>query len=154
MTVEKSKLTVSEDLKALMAKEKLTSLMEAFAKLDSNRNGKIGKSEFLDFSLAKETKHLTKRFEALDADSDGFIDFEEFVAATEPNYAILKRFRELDLDRNGLLSLEEAIHIADQLVLPLNSTEIGAIMKEADHDGDGQITYYQYLGAVARIGFQ
>jgi len=154
MTIDKLKLAVSEDLKALIAEEKLTSLVQAFTQLDSNQNGKIGKDEFLDFSLTKEKSHLTKRFEGLDADNDGFITFEEFVAATEPNYRIVKRFRELDLDRNGLLSLDEAINIADQLVLPLNTKEIGIILKEADHDGDGQITYYQYLGAIAQIGFQ
>jgi enolase len=25
---------------------------------------------------------------------------------------------------------------------------------DVDHDGDGQITYYEYLGAIAHIGFQ
>jgi calmodulin len=53
-----------------------------------------------------------------------------------------------------LLSLEEALNIADQLVLPLSATQIQAMMHEVDRDGDEQITYYEYLGAIAHLGFQ
>ena len=32
--------------------------------------------------------------------------------------------------------------------------QVQTIMREVDHDGDGQITYYEYLGVIAPIGFQ
>jgi Ca2+-binding EF-hand superfamily protein len=154
MNVEELKFAVSEDAKALIPEEKLASMIQSFTQLDSNQDGKIDINEFINFSLKKEKTHLTKTFAALDRDKDGFIEFDEFVRATEPAFQILKRFRELDLDRNGLLSIEEAINIANQLVLPLNITQIQTIMSEVDRDGDGQITYYEYLGAIAHIGFQ
>jgi Ca2+-binding EF-hand superfamily protein len=154
MNVEELKFAVSEDAKALIPEEKLASMIQSFTQLDSNQDGKIDINEFIDFSLKKEKTHLTKTFAALDRAKDGFIEFDEFVRATEPAFQILKRFRELDLDRNGLLSIEEAINIANQLVLPLNITQIQTIMSEVDRDGDGQITYYEYLGAIAHIGFQ
>jgi calmodulin len=71
-----------------------------------------------------------------------------------PNFQILKKFRELDLDRNGLLSLEEALKIAEQLSLPLSSESVRSIMSDVAGNGEGQITYYEYLGAIAHIGFQ
>ncbi|MGA7936340.1 MAG: EF-hand domain-containing protein [Kovacikia sp.] len=154
MNSGKLKFEVSEDIKALIPEEKLTMLIKTFNQFDLNQDGKIGVDEFFNFSLAKEKACLLKKFETLDADQDGFIDFEEFVVATEPNFLILKRFRELDLDRNGLLSIEEAISIANRLVLPLSTSQIQSIMSEVDRDGDGQITYYEYLGAIAHIGFQ
>jgi calmodulin len=141
-------------VKALLPQEKLISLMQIFTQLDADRDGKIELDEYLNFALAKEKLRLTKQFEAADTDKDGGVEFEEFVTATEPNFGLLKKFRELDLDQNGLLSLEEAINIADQLVLPLKPEHVRTIMQEANHDGDGQITYYEYLGAIAHIGFQ
>ncbi len=154
MNDDKLKFEVSEDVKALIPEEKLTSIIQTFTQLDSNQDGKIEIDEYLNFALAKEKIRLTKKFEALDTDKDRCVDFEEFVFAIEPTFNILKKFRELDLDQNGLLSLEEAINIADCLVLPINTEQIKIIMEQVDHDGDGQITYYEYLGAIAHIGFQ
>jgi Ca2+-binding EF-hand superfamily protein len=148
------KFKISEDLKAIIKQEKLTSIVQTFTKLDTNQDGKIEINEYLDYALEKEKIRLIIKFEYADTDKDGYVEFEEFAAATEPNFNILKKFRELDLDHNGLLSLEEAINIADCLVLPLNSLQIKAIIEQVDRDGDGQISYYEYLGAIAHIGFQ
>lgn len=154
MNVDRLNFEISEDVKALFPEQKLTSLIEAFTKLDSNRDGKIELEEYLNFALAKEKARHINKFVAADTDQDGCVGFEEFLETIEPNYPILKRFQELDLDQNGLLSLEEAINIADQLVLPLNTSQVQTIIREVDRDGDGQITYYEYLGAIAHIGFQ
>jgi Ca2+-binding EF-hand superfamily protein len=154
MNVSELKFEVSEDMKVLLPEQKLTAIVEAFTQLDSNQDSKIDIDEYLNFALAEEKIRLTRTFEALDTDKDGSIEFEEFVVATEPTFQILKKFRELDLDRNGLLSIEEAINIADQLVLPVSSGQIQVIINEVDRDGDGQITYYEYLGAISHIGFQ
>lgn len=154
MTVSEFKLKISEEIKALLPEQKLTSLIQVFNQLDANQDSKIELDEFLDITLAKEKIRLTEKFQAADTDKDGSVDFEEFLAVAEPYFQILKRFRELDLDQNGLLSIEEALNIADQLVLPLSPPQIKAIMAEVDRDGDGQITYYEYLGVITHIGFQ
>lgn len=145
---------VPEEIKALLPEQKLQPLVQAFTQLDANQDGKIDLDEYFEFALAAERMRLTNRFETLDQDKDGYISFEEFVIASEPNFQILKKFRELDLNRNGLLSVEEAIAIANQLVIPLNPEQIQTLMEEVDRNGDGQLTYYEYLGAIAHIGFQ
>ncbi|MGI0489494.1 EF-hand domain-containing protein [Pantanalinema rosaneae CENA516] len=154
MNIDQLTVEGSEDLEALLSKEQLAEIATAFAQLDLNQDGKIDLDEYLNFALVQEQSRLTKAFEALDMDKDGCIGFEEFVVATEPTLQILKKFRELDRDHNGLLSVEEAIDIAERLVLPLSSTQIQTLMAEVDRDGDGQITYYEYLGALTHIGFQ
>ncbi|HIK19464.1 MAG TPA: EF-hand domain-containing protein [Leptolyngbyaceae cyanobacterium M33_DOE_097] len=154
MTTEGSNFQISEDIKALLPEEKLSSIIATFNELDFNQNGKIELEEYLEYFLKREKNRRTKQFQNQDADHDGCINFEEFVAAVEPNFYILKKFRELDLDQNGLLSLEEAVNIANQLVLPVDAAQIEVIVRKVDRDGDGQITYYEYLGAIAHIGFQ
>lgn len=154
MTTSQSKFEISEDIKAMFPDEKLASLIQTFNQLDLNQDGKIELNEYFNFALAKEKARLVKKFESADTDKDGSVNFEEFVAVIEPYFQILKRFRELDLDHNGLISLDEALNIADKLILPISRTQVVAIILDADHDGDGQITYYEYLGAIARIGFQ
>jgi Ca2+-binding EF-hand superfamily protein len=154
MNSDSLKFEVSETVKALIPEERLALLIEAFTQLDANQDGKIELEEYLDFALMQEKARLTKTFAATDSDKDGSVGFEEFVASVEPNFQLLKRFRELDLDQNGLLSVEEALSIADRLVLPLNMAQIHSIIQDIDRDGDGQVTYYEYLGAIAHIGFQ
>ncbi len=154
MNTIESKFEISEDVKKLFSQEKLASLIQTFTQLDSNEDGKIELKEYLNFALTQEESRLTKKFQAADTNKDGGVDFEEFVAVVEPYFHILKKFHELDLDQNGLLSLEEALNIADRLVLPLSTTQLQAIMQEVDRDKDGQITYYEYLGAIAHLGFQ
>jgi hypothetical protein len=154
MTADNLKFEVSDDIKSLIPEKKLISLIQAFTQLDSNQDGKIGIDEFLEFSLKKEKTQLTNTFKTLDNNQDGFIEFEEFVVATEPTFRILQRFRELDLDRNGLLSVDEAIEIATQLVLPISAPQVQTLISEVDRDGDGQITYFEYLGVITHIGFQ
>jgi Ca2+-binding EF-hand superfamily protein len=154
MKVDELKFNISEDIKALIPGERLASIIQTFTEIDSNQDGKVEVDEFLDFSLTAEKIRLTKEFEALDLDRDGCITFEEYVRAKEPSFSILKKFRELDLDHDGLLSIEEAINIVDQLVLPISTMQLLDTIAEVDRDGDGQITYYEFLGAITHIGFQ
>lgn len=154
MNVDELKWEIPEDVKELIPEQKLVSIIETFTKLDSNQDGKIELDEYLNFSLSKEKGRLTKIFEIFDTDKDGYVDFEEFVAATEPNFRMLKKFRELDLDRNGLLSLEEVLNIAEQLSLPLSTEQVFSIMSDVAGNEDRGITYYEFLGAIAHIGFQ
>jgi Ca2+-binding EF-hand superfamily protein len=154
MTNSKSELDIFSKVESLLPKEKLQFLLQSFNQLDSNQDGLIALDEYLNFALGKEKGRLVRTFDLVDTDKDGHVEFEEFVAAIEPHFHILKKFHELDLDQNGLLSLEEALNIADQLVLPLSRTQVESIIHEVDRDGDGQITYYEYLGAIAHIGFQ
>jgi calmodulin len=154
MNTKASKFEVPEEIKTLLPEEKLTSIIKMFTQFDTNQDGKIEIAEYLEFALAKEKERLSKKFATVDTDKDGCVEFEEFVATVEPNFYILKKFRELDVDQNGLLSLEELINIAEQLALPVSLAQIQTIMNEVDRDGDGQITYYEYLGAIAHIGFQ
>ncbi|KKD34891.1 MAG: EF-hand domain-containing protein [Limnoraphis robusta] len=145
---------VSEAAKELLSPEKLELLKQSFAQIDSNHDGQIVLEEYLQYLLEQEKEKLTKQFKRLDANQDGCIEFEEFLMATEPDYNILKKFREFDTDGNGLLSFQEALRIVEQLYLPVDTDELKTILQQADNNGDQQITFYEFLGAITRFGFQ
>lgn len=141
-------------IEALLSREKIASLLQWFNQLDSNHDGKIDLNKYLHSALEQEKTRLIQRFQAVDTDKDGNIEFEEFVTMVEPNFQILKKVYELVPDWGGMLSLEEALQVTEQLALPLNRAQLQIILDDVDHDGDGQISYYEYLGAIAYIGFQ
>lgn len=145
---------ISKAAKELLSPEKLEKLKTSFAQIDSNRDGKIVLEEYLQYLLEQEKEKLIKQFKHLDTNQDGCIEFEEFIMATEPDYSILKKFREFDTDSNGLLSFQEALEIANLLYLPIEAAELKTILQEADHNGDEQVTFYEFLGAINRFGFQ
>jgi Ca2+-binding EF-hand superfamily protein len=154
MTPESLNLEALNSLKTLIPEQRLATLTQTFAQIDSDQDGKVGVDEFLHFSLAAEEARLAQAFAAQDRDQDGFLSLEEYILATEPTVGILRRFQEMDLDHNGLISLAEALEIAEKLYLPLNAEQVQAIIRKVDGDGDGQVSYYEYLGAIAHIGFQ
>ncbi|MEB3174613.1 MAG: EF-hand domain-containing protein [Cyanobacteriota bacterium] len=154
MTVTPCGLTIPAEIEALIPPDRLEKLIAEFQKLDANGDGKVEIEEFLNHSLTKFKINLTQKFEHWDSNQDGMIDFAEYAAVSEPGFSILRRFRELDLDQNGLISAEEALNIAKQLVFPLSAEQIQTLIQTADQDGDGQVTYYEFLGAVAHLGFQ
>lgn len=145
---------VSEAAKELLSPEKLEQLKQSFAQIDSNHDGKIVLEEYLQYLLEQEKEKLIKQFKHLDANQDGCIEFEEFLMAIEPDYNILKKFREFDTDGDGLLSFQEALKIADQLYLPVETEELKIILQQADQNGDEQVTFYEFLGAIIQFGFQ
>ncbi|MGL5080840.1 MAG: EF-hand domain-containing protein [Microcoleaceae cyanobacterium] len=154
MDSQAPKFEVPEEIQALLSAEKLEKVVRSFTKIDGNQDGKIELEEYLDHLLEKEREKLAKQFRYLDANQDGYIEFEEFLAVTEPHYLILKKFRRFDQERNGFLTFAQAIQIAEELSLPYDHSQIERVLQEIDQDQDGQVTYYEYLGAMIHFGFQ
>ncbi|MEL6384696.1 MAG: EF-hand domain-containing protein [Cyanobacteria bacterium J06626_18] len=137
-----------------LPKQRLEYAKAEFAKLDLNQNGTIELDEFLALAVAKEVKRVMARFNATDTNHDGTITFDEFLCASVPHYALLKKFAEFDLEENGLLTIEEAAAIVDKLVLPFDREDLEAEIRKVDRDGDGQVSYEEFLGLVVHHGLQ
>jgi len=80
---------------------------------------------------------------------NGTIDFSEFLTMMLPNRkdnsncgpGIREAFRTFDQDGNGLISAAELRHAMTNLGEKLTDDEVDEMIREADIDGDGQVSY-------------
>ena len=99
----------------------------------------------------------------VDEDGDGTIDFEEFILLMEmkmndsdEEQDIIEVFKVFDNDGNGYITAAELRHVMTNLEEKLTDEEIDEMINEADIDGDGQISYNEFVSVnvvlAARLG--
>ena len=128
----------------------------SFQALDRDSDGKITKEELFNgfrkiYSNLKESdlqKEVDRAFARADLDGDGCIDFSEWQISCVNKEQILKKerlaeaFKHFDKDGDGKISAKEI-----KKVLGTGGKKFGneniwkQIIKEADEDGDGFITF-------------
>merc|ERR1712173_583380 len=89
----------------------------------------------------------------VDNDGDGNIDFKEFIpmmlrqinneAGKEDG--IREHFKEFDKNQDGLISGSELIDVMATLREKLNDDEVAEMIRMADVDGDGKVTYKEFV---------
>ena len=82
----------------------------------------------------------------VDADSNGTIDFPEFLTMmarkmkdTDSEEEIREAFKVFDRDNNGYISAAELRHVMTSIGEKLTDDEVDEMIREADQDGDGRI---------------
>ncbi|CAG9312657.1 unnamed protein product [Blepharisma stoltei] len=134
------------------------SLKQVFKKLDLNGDGRLSKEE-----LYKEYLHSMGHTEAsalaeklmkeVDTDSNGFIDYSEFLKATLDikkifSAEILKAaFKMFDYDGSGKISAEELKRTLEGGKL-IDDCVWDEIIKENDLNGDGEIDLEEFQQSV------
>ncbi|XP_030388532.1 putative calmodulin-3 [Scaptodrosophila lebanonensis] len=95
---------------------------------------------------------LENMISEMDIAGKGSIGFPEFVSMisrklNEMDYDDEYRgaFHAFDKDNNGYLSIAELTEVLIGLSLKLNEHEIKEIMRRADHDQDGQLSYNEFV---------
>lgn len=92
----------------------------------------------------------------MDVQGDGFLDYEEFLAATvhvskaasEAN--LFKAFAELDVDGDGLVTADEVAEKLRELGMgEVNLGIVRAMITDNDVNGDDQIDYLEFLHVMA-----
>jgi Ca2+-binding EF-hand superfamily protein len=82
-----------------------------FAEIDTDKDGKVSKQEYMDWHMKFATKIREDRFKKLDLNGDGKITKDEFmdVQLKEAEFIGKLKFRRIDQNRDGVISEEEAI---------------------------------------------
>ena len=101
--------------------------------------------------------YLVKKLNYIKQWESGTIDFSEFLAMmatklkeVDSEEKILETFRVFDVDGNGFISAAELRHVMTNLGERLTDDEVDEMIKVADADKDGKISYQDFVAITKR----
>ncbi|KAL3874519.1 hypothetical protein ACJMK2_037525 [Sinanodonta woodiana] len=140
----------------------IKSIKEAFRLFDKDGNGSITTKELgtvmKSVGQNPSEAELQDMVNEIDTDGNGIIEVNDFIimmgkkmkeADTEEE--IKDVFNIFDRDGNGFICNEELKFVMTNLGEKLTDEEIGEMIKEADKDKDGQISYDDFLRLMTSI---
>lgn len=147
--------------------EQLGELREIFRSFDRNKDGSLTQLELGSLLRSLGLKPSEDQLDALiqkaDTNSNGLIEFSEFVALVEPELIRVKCpyneeqlrmiFRMFDRDDKGYITAAELAHSMAKLGHALTANELTGMIKEADTDGDGCINFQEFSQAITSAAF-
>jgi len=138
----------------LISKNDVKSIRDLFYHFDIDKDGRLTKEEiekgiknaqYLYFSASE----MERLMNVVDIDGNGYIEYQEFIAATYNKKKILtefnlkKAFDMFDKDKSGKISSDEL-----KTVLGVGNEENSFvwmnIISEIDSDGDGEISFEEF----------
>lgn len=135
--------------------EQINEFKEAFSIFDRDGDGTITikelKSVMRSLGLNPSDVELQDMINEIDLDSNGTIEFSEFLAMmtvkqkdSDADQELLEAFKMFDRDGNGYISAAELRYVMTNLSDRLTDEEVDDLMREADLDGDGQINFEEF----------
>jgi calcium-dependent protein kinase len=102
------------------------------------------------------TKDYVELMRSLDKDGNGYVDYTEFITGAINRATILNMdnltvaFKMLDADDSGFISLDELKGAFDSHG-EKDAAMFNEIMKEADKNNDGQISFEEFIGVMSNL---
>ncbi len=139
--------------------DQIAAYKEVFALFDLDVDGTISTHELgtvmRSLGQIPTERELQDMVTSVDSDSNGLIDFPEFLTLmskkmteTAIEAEIQEAFSVFDMDRNGLISASELRHVMTNLGERLTDKQVDDMIKEADIDGDGHINYQEFVAMM------
>ncbi|XP_057417677.1 probable calcium-binding protein CML17 [Lotus japonicus] len=147
--------------------EQIAELREIFRSFDRNNDGSLTQLELSSLLRSLGLKPSAEQVEGFiqkaDTNSNGLIEFSEFVAVVAPELLparspyteeqLRQLFRVFDRDGNGFITAAELAHSMAKLGHALTAEELTGMIKEADADGDGMISFQEFAHAISSAAF-
>lgn len=144
--------------------DQLDQLREIFARFDMDSDGSLTILELAALLRSLGIKPSGDQIHALIADMDsngnGFMEFEELVDAILHDISaelllnqeiLLGVFKCFDRDGNGFITAAELAGAMAKMGQPLTYRELTEMIREADTDGDGVISFNEFATVMGRF---
>jgi Ca2+-binding EF-hand superfamily protein len=139
-----------------LTEEQIALLQEAFSSHDRDGDGRITLQELRQAleKLGEEPAEPELRALMVKADADGNLTIElgEFLAfmsrrmrAAGAHDELREAFDAFDRNRDGLVSIDELLQVMGMLGEEMSREEAEASLRRGDSDGDGQLTYEEFI---------
>jgi calcium-binding protein CML len=153
----------------LLSKEQLAELKDIFSRFDRDRDGSVTVLELSSLLRSLGLKPASaEAFEELigkaDENKNGLIEFEEFANLIAPEMfkedvryseeEIMALFKAFDRDGNGYITAVELAQSMARLGHTLTVNELADMIREADVDGDGRISYKEFAAAISNAALE
>ncbi|XP_028754704.1 probable calcium-binding protein CML17 [Neltuma alba] len=147
--------------------EQIAELREIFRSFDRNNDGGLTQLELSSLlrslGLKPSPEQLEGFMQKADTNNNGLVEFSEFVALVAPDLLPAKSpyteeqlkqlFSMFDRDGNGFITAAELAHSMAKLGHALTAEELTGMIKEADSDGDGRISFQEFSQAISSAAF-
>lgn len=142
--------------------EEVQEYKEAFQLFDKDGGGTISikelKQVFDALGQHPSEEEVQNMISEVDEDGSGEIDFEEFLklmAAKQANMTMEDELRGafsvFDRDGSGYISSQELKQVLENLGESLTYEEVDEMMKEADLDCDGQVSFDEFVKMMSNV---
>eukprot|EP00092_Neocalanus_flemingeri_P032215 GFUD01035014.1.p1 GENE.GFUD01035014.1~~GFUD01035014.1.p1 ORF type:complete len:156 (-),score=51.55 GFUD01035014.1:63-530(-) len=136
-----------------LTEEQIGEFEEVFSLFDKDGDGTITTKELgkVMRSLGQNpTEAELQDMIEVEADGKGTIDFPEFLTMMarkmkDSEEDIREAFRVFDKDGNGFITAAELRHVMTNLGEELTDQEVEEMIREADMDRDGQVSYGEFV---------
>ncbi|GAV87594.1 EF_hand_5 domain-containing protein [Cephalotus follicularis] len=132
----------------------LNEMRQIFDKFDSNKEGKISQEEYKAILRALGQKNISgevsKIFQVVDLDGDGFINFKEFLEVHNKEGGvrtmdIQSAFQTFDKNHDGKISAEEVMEVLRRLGERCTLQDCRRMVRAVDTDGDGMVDMDEFM---------
>ncbi|TYZ58870.1 hypothetical protein PybrP1_000506 [[Pythium] brassicae (nom. inval.)] len=140
-----------------MTETEIVELKKQFMAIDADGNGVITVAELADalrsMGHGMIEEEVTELLKGIDIDGDGLVDYPEFLAATmKRNLAnkeeyLVNAFNYFDTKRQGVITKADLVQFMG------SEDQAQEVIDEVDVNGDGLISFDEFIGMMQRKGF-
>ncbi|KVI06486.1 probable calcium-binding protein CML15 [Cynara cardunculus var. scolymus] len=147
-----------------LPEDQLQQLREIFARFDLDKDGSLTHLEVAallrSLGLKPTGEQIHKLFKNMDSDGSGTVEFDELVNAMSSQmmsedilinqHQLLEIFQSFDRDGSGFITPAELAKSMTKMGQPLTYRELSEMVRNADTDGDGVISFKEFQGIMAK----